>query len=79
MVDFDHNEPAPLETVFRSIDPVLVRMAYDLLQQAGIDAFILDGESSRMLGTTSAVESRLVVPVDSIAEARLRLKQLGFT
>jgi hypothetical protein len=46
MVDFDPNEPATLETVFRSIDPVRVRMSYDLLKQAGIDAFILDGESS---------------------------------
>ncbi|MBV8771145.1 MAG: DUF2007 domain-containing protein [Deltaproteobacteria bacterium] len=79
MVDFDPNEPATLETIFRSIDPVRVRMAHDLLQQAGIDAFILDGESSRMLGTTSAVESRVVVHAESVAEARLRLKELGFT
>jgi Putative prokaryotic signal transducing protein len=79
MVDYNPDDPATLETVFQNIDPVLVHMAHDLLQEAGIDAFILDGESSRMLGTTSAVESRLVVHADSVAEARSRLKELGFT
>ena len=57
MVDFDTDGPASLETVFQSIDPVRVRMACDLLQQGGIEAFIFDDESSRMLGSTR--ESRL--------------------
>jgi hypothetical protein len=79
MVDFDNNEPATLETVFQSIDPVQVRMACDLLQQGGIEAFIFDDESSRMLGSTSAIEARLMVHADSVAEARSRLRELGFT
>ena len=78
MVDFDSNEPA-LEAVFQTIDPVRVRMARDLLQQGGIEAFIFDDESSRMLGSTSAIESRLMVHADCIEEARSRLRELGFT
>jgi hypothetical protein len=79
MVDFDSYEPASLETVFLSIDPVQVRIACDFLQQAGIEAFIFDDESARMLGSTSAIESRLMVHADTAAEARSRLRELGFT
>jgi hypothetical protein len=79
MVDFESNEPAALETVFQSIDPVQVRMACDLLQQGGIEAFIFDDEASRMLGSTSAIEARLMVHADCAEEARSRLKELGFT
>jgi putative signal transducing protein len=79
MADFDSNEPATLETIFQSIDPVRVRLARDLLQQGGIEAFIFDDESSRMLGSTSAIEARLMVHADSAAEARSRLRELGFT
>lgn len=79
MVDSDRNEPIGLETVFQSIDPVRVQMARDFLQQGGVEAFIFDDEASRMLGSTSAIEARLMVPADRLAEARLRLKQLGFT
>jgi hypothetical protein len=79
MADFDGNKTATLETVFQSIDPVRVRMACDFLRQGGIEAFIFDDESSRMLGTTAAIESRVMVHADSIVEARSRLKELGFT
>jgi hypothetical protein len=78
MVDFERDEPPALETVFQSIDPVRVRMAHDLLQQGGIEAFIFDDESSRMLGSTSAVEARLLVHTDCAMEARARLRELGF-
>jgi len=79
MADFDGNELSNLQTVFQSIDPVRARMACDLLRQGGIEAFIFDDESSRMLGTTSAIESRVLVHSDSVTEARSRLKELGFT
>jgi hypothetical protein len=80
MADFESNEqdPAALETVFQSIDPMQIRMAHDLLEQGGIESFIFDDESSRMLGSTPAVESRLMVHADSLAEAQSRLKELGF-
>jgi hypothetical protein len=77
--DFNSNEQDKLETIFQSIDPIQVRLAFDLLQQGGIEAFIFDGESSRMLGSTSAIEARLMVQADRAPEARLRLKELGFT
>jgi hypothetical protein len=79
MVDFDSDGPARLETVFQSIDSVRVRMACDFLQQGGIEAFIFDDESSRMLGSTSAIEARLMVHADCVAEACSRLRELGFT
>jgi hypothetical protein len=78
VVDFESNEPPALETVFRSVDPVRVRMACDLLQQGGIEAFVFDSESSRMLGSTSAIEARLMVHADCAGEARSRLRELGF-
>jgi len=79
MVDFDSDELAALETVFQSIDSVRIRMACDLLQQGGIEAFIFDDESSRMLGSTSAIEARLMVHADCVEEACSRLRELGFT
>lgn len=81
MTDNDDNnsQAAELEQIFTSIDPMQVRMARDLLEGGGIEAFIFDGESSRMLGSTVAVEARLMVHADSAAEARSRLKELGFT
>ena len=50
-----------------------------MLQQGGIEAFIFDDESARMLGSTSAIEARVMVHADSVGEARSRLRELGFT
>lgn len=72
-------DPAELEEVFASIDSTPVQMARDYLQSAGIEAFIFDDESSRMLGSTAAVPARLMVHADAVAEARKRLEDLGFT
>jgi hypothetical protein len=80
MADFDSDgHERALETVFQSIDAVRLRMAYDLLRQGGIEAFIFDVEASRMLGSTSAIEGRLMVHADCAGEARSRLEELGFT
>ncbi|MGH7905605.1 MAG: DUF2007 domain-containing protein [Candidatus Binataceae bacterium] len=78
MADSDFNNPDELEEVFASIDPTEVRIANDFLHSGGIEAFIFDGESSRMLGTTAAIPARLMVYADHAAEARARLKELGF-
>jgi hypothetical protein len=78
MDDFD-TETATLETVYQSIDALRVQMACDFLRRGGIEAFIFDNESSRMLGSTSAVEARLMVHADQMAEARSQLQELGFT
>ena len=67
-----------LTEIFASIDPTQVRMARDLLGGSGIESFIFDDDSSRMLGTTGAVPARLMVYAGDADEARLRLKELGF-
>ncbi|MGH8011463.1 MAG: DUF2007 domain-containing protein [Candidatus Binataceae bacterium] len=79
MADYDNDQDQKLEQVFSSIDAMQVRMAHDLLEGSGIETFIFDDESSRMLGSTVAIEARLMVHADSAEEARARLKELGFT
>ena len=75
----DDIDPAELEEIFASIDPLPVRMARDYLANAGIESFVFDDQSSRMLGTTAAVPVRLKVHADRAVEARQRLEELGFT
>ncbi len=74
----DKLNPDGLTEVFASIDPMQVRMAHDLLDGGGIEAFVFDDDSSRMLGSTGAVPSRLMVHAADADEARSRLKDLGF-
>jgi hypothetical protein len=78
MADYDDDQNQRLEQVFTSIDPMQVRIARDLLEGGGIEAFIFDDESARMLGSTVAIEARLMVHADLAEEARSRLKELGF-
>jgi hypothetical protein len=75
------NEPqnAGLELVFTNIDPVVVRMARDLLEAGGIETFIFDDQAAQILGSTVAIEARLMVHGEVAQEARDRLKELGFT
>ncbi len=75
----DNQNPQRLEQVFTSIDPMQVRMARDLLDAGGIEAFIFDDGASRLLGSTVAVRARLMVHKDCADEARECLKELGFT
>jgi hypothetical protein len=72
-------DPTELEEVFASIDPTPVRMAHDYLNEAGIESFVFDAGSSRLLGTTAAVPTRLMVHRDAAKDARDRLNDLGFT
>ena len=75
----DQTNPDELTEVFASIDPMQVRMAHDLLDGSGIETFIFDDDSSRMLGSTGAVPARLMVHAADADEARSRLKDLSFT
>jgi len=79
MPDIETPDPSELEEIFTSIDPTPVRMAHDYLSEAGIESFVFDAASSRMLGTTAAVPTRLMVHRDSVKDARDRLNELGFT
>ena len=75
----DHFDPDRLTEVFSSIDPMRVKIAHDMLDGSGIAAFIFDGDMSRMLGSTAAVPARLMVYASDLAEARDRLRDLGFS
>ena len=79
MADKEIPDPSELEEIFTSIDPTPVRMAHDYLNDAGIESFVFDAGSSRMLGTTAAVPTRLMVHRDAAKDARDRLNDLGFT
>ena len=71
-------DPAELVEVLTSIDPMQVRMAHDMLASNGIESFIFDEDSSRMLGTTAAVPARLMVHADMHDEVLELLKELDF-
>lgn len=76
-----YREQADLVAVYRNVDPVLVQIAQDFLRGAGIEAFVFDAETSRMLGMVrgrAAVPPRLMVYLDRAEEARERLQELGF-
>lgn len=73
---YDQNSPE-LAEVFASIDPTQMRIARDMLEGAGLECFVFDRESSRMLGTTAAVPTRLMVHRDRADEANSRLRELG--
>jgi hypothetical protein len=71
-------DPAALVEVLASIDSMQVRMAHDMLESNGIESFIFDEESSRMLGSTAAVPARLMVHADVRDDALKLLGELGF-
>lgn len=74
----EHETDRPeLVEVLSSIDPTPVQIARDLLAGAGIECFVFDSDSSRLLGTTPAVCTRLMVPRELADDARQRLKELG--
>ncbi len=72
------HDPAELVEVLASIDPMQVRMAHDMLASNGIESFIFDEGSSRMLGTTAAVPARLMVHRDVHDDVMKLLGELGF-
>ena len=79
MTDTTNPPPADeLEEVFCSIDSTQVEMARDLLQSSGMECFVFDESSSRMLGSTAAIPARLMVRTEDATEARAALKDLGF-
>jgi hypothetical protein len=71
-------DPEQLVEVLAAIDAMQVRMAHDMLESNGIQSFIFDEESSRMLGSTAAIPARLMVHADVSDEALKLLSDLGF-
>ena len=68
-----------LVEVFNSPDLTQVQIARDMLASNGIEAFVFDGETSRILHAYGALPARLLVYEDCLDEARDQLKELGFT
>lgn len=58
-------------------DPVLLSYLLVLLEDAGIDASVFDGNMSAVQGTLGAVSQRLAVPVERWDDARLILLEAG--
>jgi Putative prokaryotic signal transducing protein len=79
MADRELPDPSELEEIFTSIDPTPIQMAHDYLTDAGIESYVFDADSSRLLGTTAGVPVRLMVHRDAAKYARDRLNDLGFT
>jgi len=75
-------ERAELVNIYTNLDVMLLHMARDFLRDAGIEAYIFDAETSRMLGMLrgrAAVPPRLMVYADHAEEAREVLKALNFS
>jgi hypothetical protein len=60
-----------------SNDPVLLNYVQVLLEDAGIGVAVFDGNMSAVQGTLGAVQKRLAVPEDSLADARRILEEAG--
>ena len=60
-----------------SNDPVLLNFVEVLLQDAGIGVAVFDGNMSAVQGALGAVQKRLVVPEESLAQARRLLDDAG--
>jgi putative signal transducing protein len=75
-----HRKRAELVTIYTNLDVMLLNMARDFLRDAGIEAFIFDAETSRILAFRgrAAVPPRLLVYAERAAEAREVLKELDF-
>ncbi len=58
-------------------DPVLLSYLLVLLEDAGIDATVFDGNMSAVQGTLGAVSQRLAVPTDRWDNARRILLEAG--
>lgn len=69
-----------LVEVYTDGDLVSLQIARDRLQSVGIEAFIFGAETARILGLYggAAIPARLMVYADRAAEARDRLRELGF-
>lgn len=64
-----------MKELFRSNDPVRLSWAEAMLAGAGIDVFVLDGHTSVLEGSISAIPRRLMVDDDDYNRARQLLDE----
>ncbi len=66
-----------MHVVVKTNDPVRLSFLVALLQDAGIDAIVLDAHMSTVEGSIGAIPRRVVVPAeDSVAALRI-LREAG--
>jgi hypothetical protein len=75
----DDAQASSLVEIFAHTDRLQIQIAHDLLESSGVDSFIFDAQTGAILGLYGgAIPARLMVYADCAAEARSRLKDLGF-
>ncbi len=68
-------ENSKLEIVFKTQNPIEVSMVCELLKVSGIDAFVLDGNASRITGGI-AISSKIAVMPEQKEEALKIIKAM---
>ena len=66
-----------MHVVVRTNDPVRLSFLVALLQDAGIDAIVLDAHMSTVEGSIGAIPRRVVVPAEDRAAALRILREAG--
>ncbi|MBF6560637.1 MAG: DUF2007 domain-containing protein [Candidatus Binataceae bacterium] len=74
----DDAQTSSLVEIFAHTDRMQIQIAHDLLESSGVDSFIFDEQGGAILGQYGVIPARLMVYADCAAEARSRLKDLGF-
>jgi hypothetical protein len=76
-VQANQGNPAPMEVVATSPDPVRISFLAALLRDAGIGCTVLDAHISALEGGIGAFPRRLAVARDDAAAARRVLRDAG--
>jgi len=63
-----------MRAVLKSLDPVVISYAADLLSQEGIESFVFDTHASIMDGSMGFLPRRLMVADDDFARAGALLR-----
>jgi hypothetical protein len=66
-----------MEELLRTNDLVLISFVESLLREAGIDLWVADQNMSIIEGSLGVLPRRIMVPADSLAQARRLLVDAG--
>ena len=76
-MDPSHRREPTLRELVRTNDPVLVSAVEALLDGAGIKHIVLDQNMSVLEGSIGILPRRILVPDESVAQARRLLQDAG--